>query len=93
MKSIILLVSSVLTALAAVPFDIGGPGPGSIGVTSTADSALVSWKDKAGRPCAARVFAGSGQTADHIDRSERQNSYQPRSTCIPGLDRQAKRGI
>jgi hypothetical protein len=41
-------------ALAAVPFDISGPGPGSIQVSSTSDSVLVSWKDKGGRPCSAQ---------------------------------------
>src|SRR5215469_18612047 len=54
MKSIIVLLSSALVALAAVPFDIGGPGPGSIQVTSTPDAVLVSWKDNNGRTCSAQ---------------------------------------
>jgi hypothetical protein len=54
MKSIIVLFVSASAALAAVPFDIGPPGPGSIGVSSTGDSARVNWKDKAGRPCSAQ---------------------------------------
>ena len=55
MKSIIALLASAFTALAAVvPLDIAGPGPGSITINSTADAALVSWKDKAGRPCSAQ---------------------------------------
>jgi hypothetical protein len=62
MKSIVVLLSSAWMALAAsdtapfdnVPFDIAGPGPGSIQVASTSDSVLVSWKDKAGRPCSAQ---------------------------------------
>ena len=54
MKSIVVLFASALTAMAAVPFDISGPVPGSIAVSSTADSALVTWKDKAGRPCSAQ---------------------------------------
>jgi hypothetical protein len=53
MKSIIILFASALTVPAAVPFDIGASGPGSIGVSSIADSAFVSWKDGAGRPCTA----------------------------------------
>jgi len=54
MKSIVFLLSSAWIAFGAVPFDISGPGPGSIQVTSTSDSVLVSWKDKAGRPCSAQ---------------------------------------
>ncbi|MGD0776371.1 MAG: hypothetical protein ABSC05_26435 [Candidatus Solibacter sp.] len=54
MKSVVVFFSSALTALAAVPFAIVGTGPGSIQVASTSDSALVSWKDHAGRPCAAQ---------------------------------------
>jgi hypothetical protein len=54
MKSIIILFASALTVPAAVPFDIGAPGPGSIGVSSIADSAFVNWKDRAGRPCSAQ---------------------------------------
>jgi hypothetical protein len=54
MKSIIFLISSAWMAFGAVPFDISGPGPGSIQVTSATDSVLVSWKDKAGRPCSAQ---------------------------------------
>src|ERR1700730_2725726 len=55
MKSIVFLLASAIAIPAAVvAFDISGPGPGSIAVTSTADSALVNWKDKAGRPCTAQ---------------------------------------
>jgi hypothetical protein len=54
MKSIITLFSSAMIALAAVPFDISGPGPGSIQVTSTGDSVLVTWKDRTGRSCGAQ---------------------------------------
>jgi hypothetical protein len=54
MKSIIVLLSSAWMALAAVPFDISGPGPGSILVTSTSDLVAVSWHDKGGRPCSAQ---------------------------------------
>ena len=55
MRLIVVLVGCALAAPAAVvPFDIKGPGPGSIAVSSTADAALVSWKDKAGRPCTAQ---------------------------------------
>ena len=55
MKLIVVLLASAIAAPAAVvPFDIGGPGPGSIAVTSTGDAALVNWKDKAGRPCTAQ---------------------------------------
>jgi hypothetical protein len=57
MKPIFVLFASAFAALAAVvPFDIAGPGPGSIAVSSTADAAVVNWKDKAGRPCTA-VFS------------------------------------
>ena len=55
MKSIIILLATALTALAAVvPFDLAAPGPGSITVGTTADAALVNWKDKSGRPCSAQ---------------------------------------
>jgi hypothetical protein len=57
MKSILLLFSSLSTVLAAVPFDIRGAGPGSIRVSSTSDSALVAWLDKAGRPCSAEFLS------------------------------------
>src|SRR3954452_596423 len=57
MKPIFAFLASVFTALGAVvPFDIAGPGPGSITVSSTPDAAVVNWKDKSGRPCAA-VFS------------------------------------
>src|SRR4029077_13429646 len=43
MKLIVALLASAIAAPAAVvPFDISGPGPGSIAVTSTADAALVN---------------------------------------------------
>jgi hypothetical protein len=54
MKLIVVLLSSACIAIAAVPFNITGPVPGSIGISSTADSVLVTWKDKAGRPCSAQ---------------------------------------
>src|ERR1700676_5286348 len=54
MKLIIALFSTAWTVLAVAPFDIGAPGPGSISVSSTSDSALVTWKDKVGRPCSAQ---------------------------------------
>src|SRR5436309_1752944 len=53
MKSIIVLISSALAAMAAVPFDMAGPGPGSIQVTPGTESVRVAWKDKTGRPCTA----------------------------------------
>jgi hypothetical protein len=54
MKSIVVLLSSACIAIAAVPFHITGPVPPSIGITSTADSVVVTWNDKAGRPCSAQ---------------------------------------
>jgi hypothetical protein len=54
MKSIVLFLSSACVAIAAVPFNITGPIPDSISISSTADSVLVAWKDKAGRPCSAQ---------------------------------------
>ncbi|MGA2116118.1 MAG: hypothetical protein ABSH56_15365 [Bryobacteraceae bacterium] len=54
MKSIVvLLFSFACMAIARVPFHISGTVEDSIGISSTADSALVTWKDKAGRPCSA----------------------------------------
>ena len=62
MKSIIVLLSFALTealgAFAGVPFEISGTGLGSIAISSTSDSALVSWKDKAGRICSAQLHCG-----------------------------------
>ena len=53
-KSIVVLLSMAGLAIAAVPFNVSGPVPDSIGISSTADSVLVTWKDKAGRPCSAQ---------------------------------------
>jgi len=64
MKSIIILFASALTVLAAVPFDIGAPGPGSIGVSSIADSAFVNWKDRAEQLSLRRAPARCGALAD-----------------------------
>jgi hypothetical protein len=55
MKSILVLIAAALAAQAAVvPFDIAASGSGAITVSSTSDSALVNWKDKAGRPWSAQ---------------------------------------
>ena len=44
---------TALVHAAVVPFDMAGPGPGSIQVSRGADSVSVAWNDKAGRPCSA----------------------------------------
>ena len=56
MKSIVVFLLSACLSMAGVPFQISGSGPGSIGISSTADSAIVAWKDKSGRACRA-VFS------------------------------------
>jgi hypothetical protein len=53
MKILFLFFSSAFLALGAVPFELAGPGPGSVQVKSSADLVVVNWKDKTGRPCIA----------------------------------------
>jgi hypothetical protein len=55
-KAILVLSCAALAHAAVVPFEMAGPGPGSIQVSPGADSVSVAWKDKAGRPCSA-VFS------------------------------------
>ena len=55
-KAILVLSCAALAHAAVVPFEMAGPGPGSIQVSPAADSVSVAWKDKAGRPCSA-VFS------------------------------------
>jgi hypothetical protein len=50
MKTIIILFSLAMVGVAAVPFEVSGSGPGSIQITTTPDMAVVSWRDKGGRP-------------------------------------------
>ncbi len=55
-KAMVGLFSAAVLHAAVVPFDMAGPGPGTIQVSPGADSVSVSWKDKAERPCSA-VFS------------------------------------
>jgi len=61
MKLSVAVLFSALALPAAVPFDIGGPGPGSITVTAATNSARVDWKDKTGRPCSAEFSLDPAQ--------------------------------